>query len=47
MCKLCTYPILLPACVMDEMEVAYVDRGVCIDPLVSSCDVYVVSMISW
>ena len=47
MLKQCTYPILLPACVMDEMELIYVVSVECIDTQVSSCDVYVVSMSNW
>ena len=35
MFKLCTYTVMLLACVMDEMELIYVTSGERIDPLVS------------
>jgi hypothetical protein len=43
MCKMCTYRKLLPASVLDDLKLNYVVCEECIDPLVSSCDMYVMS----
>jgi hypothetical protein len=43
MCEMCTYPRLLPAGVLDDLKLNCVVCDVCIDPLVSSCDMYVMS----
>jgi hypothetical protein len=43
MCKIYTYPKLLSAGVLDDVKLNYVVCEACIDPLVLSCEMYVMS----